>query len=179
MTDEQLMNEVQQGKLNTLSVLFERYKGQIYGFFFRLTYDQSLCDDLTQQVFERILRYRHSYNPTHSFRSWIFQIARNIRLDHLKRQKMPMKTTPNWDRIQGVEGNVSESIEKREQLEALEKALHLLTDDQREVLLLTRYQKLKYEEVGRLLGCSEGAVKVKVYRAIRQLRTIFFKLDKL
>lgn len=90
-----------------------------------------------------------------------------------------MKTTPNWDRIQGVEGNVSESIEKREQLEALEKALHLLTDDQREVLLLTRYQKLKYEEVGRLLGCSEGAVKVKVYRAIRQLRTIFFKLDKL
>lgn len=179
MSDEEIMSRVQSGNLRQLSVLFERYKKPIYGFFFRLTYNQGLSDDFTQTVFERIIRYRKSYNKEYSFKSWLFQIARNVHFDHFRHQKKILQPLTEQSQIPVLQTSVLAQIEHREQLQNLEKALAMLTPAYREVLLLTRYQKLKYEEVGRIIGCSEGAVKLKVYRAIQQLRRLFFKIDTL
>ena len=68
---------------------------------------------------------------------------------------------------------------REENLAMMEKAMQQLPPEQLEILLLTRYQKMKYAEVGELIGCSEGAVKLKVFRALQQLRSLYFKLEQL
>ena len=69
-------------------------------------------------------------------------------------------------------------FEREENLAQMEKAMQQLPKDQLEILLMTRYQRMKYMEVAELLGCTEGAVKLKVFRALQQLRSLYFKLQK-
>ncbi len=176
MTDEQLMVQVKTGYLQQMSALFERYHRRLYGFFFRLTYDQAVSEDLTQNVFERVLRYRSTYNEAYSFQAWVFQIARNVRAEYQKKRirQATEPFEPKFD-TRLVDDGPGAQLEKKEKLRLLEQALQHLKEEQREILLLTRFQGMKYSEVAQLLNCSEGAVKVKVYRAMRQLRTIYLK----
>lgn len=175
MTDEQLMLAVKNGKLDSMSILFERYHRRLYNFFFRINYNQNLSEDLSQNVFERVIRYRNSYNPAFSFKTWIFQIARNVRLEHYKKYGQQTMEDIDKQKFLQLEDDTSMNMDKKEQIILLEKAISRLNDEQREILLLTRFQNMKYAEVARLLGCSEGAVKVKVYRTIKQLRQIYLK----
>lgn len=73
---------------------------------------------------------------------------------------------------------VTADLEKAEEVALLREALARLPEDKREVLVLSRFQGLKYEQVGRVLGCEEGAVKLRVFRAVRQLRTIYERLSR-
>ena len=175
MTDEQLMLAVKAGNLDRMSVLFERYHKRLYNFFYKVNYNQLLSEDLTQNVFEKIIRYRNSYSQHYAFKSWMFQIARNARIEHFK--KYGSKRTEDLDlsHLDLGEDTVSIAIDKQEQMVFLKKAMTQLNEEQREILMLTRYQGMKYRAVGTLLGCSEGAVKVKVYRAIKQLRQIYLQ----
>lgn len=175
MTDEQLMQLVKEGHLGRMSVLFERYNRPLYNFFYRLTYRQSLSEDLTQNVFERLLRYRQSFNAQYSFRSWIFRIARNVRAEHYKKNGQYSFDLIDQQKTDTVTDSIEKEIDDKEKIQLLEKALNGLDEDQREILLLTRYQGLRYSEVAQLLNCSEGAVKVRVFRAIKALRTIYLK----
>lgn len=177
MTDEQIMLAVKNGDLNRMSVLFERYHIRLYNFFFRMNYNQALSEDLTQNVFERIIRYRHTFRSEHLFKSWIFQIARNVRTENFKKQERLKTKTLGFTTSQIHDEESQIALYKEQQLQQLEKALAQLSNEQREVLVLTRYQGLKYKEVGALFGCTEGAVKVKVFRAIKELKKIYQKYD--
>lgn len=179
MTDEQLMIKVRDGDIAKAAVLFERYSGRLYNFFVRLTFDESLSEDLTQNVFERIIRYKHSFNEDHQFKSWIFQIARNVRMDFYKKNKVKVAGEVDVSNVMMMSNSVSDKMEKQADLKNLEKAMSHLSSAQREILVLTRFQKLKYAQVAEMMNTSEGAVKVKVHRAIKELRNVFFKIDKL
>ncbi|MEM6964880.1 MAG: sigma-70 family RNA polymerase sigma factor [Bacteroidota bacterium] len=178
MTDEQLMMQVRNGDIAQAAVLFDRYSGRLYNFFVRLTYDQALSEDLTQSVFERIIRYRSSFNDHHQFKSWIFQIARNVRTDFYKKNKIKVADEIDVSSVRLMTSSVAEKMEHQEDLKNLEKAMLRLSAEQREILVLTRFQKLKYAQVAEMLNTSEGAVKVKVHRAIKSLRTVFLKINK-
>ena len=177
MTDEQLMQLVKEGNLDKAGVLYNRYNKKLYNFFLRQTYDPSLSEDLTQNVFERLLRYRNSYNIQHSFRSWIYQMARNARFDHYKKKKLQITDDVDFQRLDVKAENHSNGIDKRETLNNLEIAISKLNAEQRELIHLTKIQRMKYSEVADLLDTTEGAVKVKVYRAVKQLRKVFLKID--
>ena len=179
MTDEQLMIQVRGGDIAKAAVLFDRYSGRLYNFFVRLTYDQSLSEDLTQNVFERIIRYRNSFNDSHQFKSWIFQIARNVRTDFYKKNKININDSIEVNNVPLTTTSISQKIEEKEVMNNLERALKKLSPDQREVIMLTRFQKLKYAQVADMMNTSEGAIKVKVHRAIKDLRKIFLKIDRL
>lgn len=179
MTDEQLMIQVRNGDIAKAAVLFDRYSGRLYNFFVRLTYDQALSEDLTQSVFERIIRYRNSFNDHHQFKSWMFQIARNVRTDFYKKNKIKVADEIDVSSVRLMTNSVADKIEHREDLKNLEKAMLRLNPDQREILVLTRFQKLKYAQVAEMLNTSEGAVKVKVHRAIKELRKVFLKIDSI
>ena len=173
LSDEKIMLLVKEGHLSELTALFERYQTSLYNFFFRLTLDRAASQDLTQNLFYRVIRYRQSYDPTlGSFRSWIYRMARNVHFDFCKQeQKVPGgKTDPSTleqpDEVTGF---------TQDQFQRLDAALALLAPDQREVLVLSRYQGLKYEEIARIRESSVAAVKVQVFRALRQLRTLYFK----
>jgi len=180
MTDEQLMIQVRDGDIAKAAVLFDRYSGRLYNFFVRLTYDKALSEDLTQNVFERIIRYRSSFNDTHQFKSWVFQIARNTRTDFYKKNnKVKVADSVEVSSLNLMANSIADDIEKKEMMCNLEKAMLQLKSEQREILVLTRFQKLKYAQVAEMMNTSEGAVKVKVHRAIKELRKVFLKIDSL
>lgn len=175
MTDEQLMLQVKAGQINRLSVLFQRYQLPLYNFFVRLTQDEPLSEDLTQNVFERILRYRHSYTAEASFRSWLYQIARNVRADHYRLNKIQVDIYTSLPDLSMEADSFLEQMEIREEEKQLEKAISQLKPEYREVLILGWIEKMKYAEVAEILGISEANVKVRMHRAVNQLRTLVQK----
>ncbi len=180
LADEDLMKQLAEGELDAAAVLFQRYKVQLYNFFLRLGFTREASEDLIQTVFERVIKYRRSYRPGLAFRAWFYQIARNVQADF---QRQNGRQKPEDISIYENHPAFSESgwgdwRQKEENLVQMEKAMQQLPKDQLEILLLTRFQGMKYAELGQLLGCSEGTVKVKIFRALQQLRTLYFKLEK-
>ena len=129
-------------------------------------------------LFERILKYRQSYLENMNFRSWIYQIARNVKADYYKKQKR-ISDFVQPDELSIETSSIENKMTQREALLQLEQAMKYLPDAQREILVMTRFQKMKYSEVATILQCSEGAVKVKVHRAIKDLRSVFLKINAL
>lgn len=178
VSDEALMKGLSEGQMSCAAQLFERYHLRIFNFFLRLTGNRTLSEDLTQTVFERLIRYRESYVGGRSFRSWIYQIARNVRIDEAVKRKQHMVVLKSPELKPESSAPASRQLEVREEEQRLHRAMGHLSDEQREVLVLTRFQQLKYKEVAQLLQTTEGAVKVRVHRAIKELRDIYIKMEK-
>lgn len=174
------MMKVKEGDLDKMSLLFERYKRPLYGFFYGLTKRQELSEDLVQNTFLRILKYRHLFRGEGDFRAWMFHIARNVNHDHHRKNKI--KATEGleyWQERIGHSENQAAEMQHSEEQQLLSMAMDRLSEDKREVLLLSKFQEKKYSEIGEVLGCSEGAVKVKVFRALQELKVIYKQLDKI
>ena len=166
---------VKEGHLPELTALFDRYHVALYRFFFHLTVDRAASEDLTQNLFYRVIRYRGSFEPSQgSFRSWIYRMARNVHFDFCKQeQKTPGRLTDPAEAEEHMAAGLTGYSE--EQYLQLDKALARLPAEQREILVLSRYQGLKYQEISRIKDISVAAIKVQVYRALKQLRTLYFK----
>jgi RNA polymerase sigma factor (sigma-70 family) len=179
MNDEQLMEAVKNGDLQQASPLFDRFHKRIFNFLARMTNDRAAAEDLTQSVFERMIKYRHSYKPELKFQSWIYQMARNVFADHYQQQKQRMPVKMEVEKLNDHMPDIMDALEQEENEKRLIRALAQLPDDYRELLVLTRFQHLKYEEVAGYLDMTVANVKVKVHRAIGQLRTNYFQLEKI
>jgi hypothetical protein len=98
LADNALMLKVKEGNLDKLGLLFERYKKPLFGFFYGLTKDAELCEDLVQNVFFRILKYRYLFRGDGDFKTWMFHIARNVNHDHFRKNKWKFKESlDNWE----------------------------------------------------------------------------------
>jgi RNA polymerase sigma-70 factor (ECF subfamily) len=174
ITDEILMQNVKEGNLAKMSVLFERYHLRLYNFFFRLTFDMDVSQDLTQNLFYRMIKYKNSYKSEYSVKSWIFQIARNLHADYCKEEKRSGELFLKTDKYTVEPTDEADSYHE-DDYERLEKAFSDLSEEQKEIIVLSRYQGLKYEEISAITNQSVAAIKVAIYRAIKQLRGIYFK----
>jgi RNA polymerase sigma-70 factor (ECF subfamily) len=171
--DEDVMLQVRNGEVEMLGVLFDRYQAPLFNFYSKMTQDRTVSEDLVQEVFLRILRYRQTYRPNTTFRTWMYQIARNTRLDQVRKThpQTPFASEPV------APASLTDSAQQQQEAALLQSALMRLPEDKRELLVLSRFQELKYDEIARLLGCEAGAVKVRVHRALQQLRQIFLQLE--
>jgi RNA polymerase sigma factor (sigma-70 family) len=176
MTDEAIMEAVKNGKLEQASILFERYHKRLYNFLAKLAADRMVGEDLTQNVFLRMLKYRHTYREGMRFQSWIYQLARNVFSDHYQSMKRNLKSGIE---IEAVADHVEDAINVEDELreQRLHQSLNRLPEEQREILLLTRFQHMKYEEVAEILNTTVANIKVKVHRAILKLREHYFELE--
>jgi RNA polymerase sigma factor (sigma-70 family) len=175
--DEQLMVQVQDGRVEVLAILFERHHVRLYNFFLRMSRDPSLSEDLVQEVFLRILKYRHSFRGESKFTTWMYQIGRNAHIDHLRSRRPEISIDEAWEEEGSPQPLPAEKAESQQEADLLAMALERLPLRKREVLLLSRFQGLKYQEIADLLACSVQSVKVQVHRSLKELRRHYLDLQ--
>lgn len=131
--------------------------------------DKMLSEDVTQEVFYKLMKYRTSYNNG-KFVSWLFTIARNSLSSHYSKEK------GKFTGLDDVKYMLAEKEEERnEDYSHLQRALNKLEASDRELLVLNRFQGVKYAELAEMTGSTHGAVKTKVSRALKKLKTIYFE----
>lgn len=170
------MYQVHDGHLDSLSILYDRYQSSLYGYFTGMTQDRDLSADLVQNVFYRLLKYRTQFKGG-SFKTWMFHIARNVLNDQYKRKYRDISSSMDEykDRLQD-EKYADHDLHLREDVLQLHKAMAALSDEKREILLLSKYQDKNYKEIAELLGTTEGNVKVKVFRALHDLKELYHQV---
>jgi RNA polymerase sigma-70 factor (ECF subfamily) len=174
------MLAVRDGDLDSMGELFERHHGPLFGYLAKLTGNRTAAEDLTQIVFQRMLKYRHTYRDQGKFTSWMYHLARMCATDHYRRaSSAPVSVDPS-DLAEHADAGRSadESAEARDDHALLQRALGRLDRDDREVLLLARLQELSFAEVAEILECSAGAARVRAHRALQALRDHYFQLQK-
>jgi RNA polymerase sigma factor (sigma-70 family) len=171
------MLRVKSGELDKLGMLFTRYGKSLYGFYFRFTRNEALSEDLVQDVFERVLRYRHTFRGEGKFVTWLYHLARNVLADQVKKTKKRGRSDDIADYGEAFTAP-EESGYAEESYRLMEHALDYLEDDKKELILLSKLQGVRYKDIAELLNCSEAAVKVRVFRAVNDLRETFFKLQQ-
>jgi RNA polymerase sigma-70 factor (ECF subfamily) len=176
------MGAVKDGDTGKLAILFERHHRSLFRFFAAQNRNQQLSDDLVQDVFFRMLRYRHSYNPEQSFTAWMYQIARNAVIDQAAKRKGEVISFEEYTAQRpldpaSADATPDQEMERGQDVRLLRRAMDKLPADKRELLILARYQELKYEEIAQILGCEVGTVKVRVFRAVKALGQIYQELS--
>jgi RNA polymerase sigma factor (sigma-70 family) len=180
ITDNELMFQVKAGNLDRMGLLFERHHRPLFGFFWQMLKQKQLSEDLVQSVFMRMMNSRHTFTGSGRFEAWMYHIARNILKDHYRKDK---RKGNHYD-LETAEANhdhnsiADQQLEKKEELRLLSKAMDKLDADDKELLILCRLQELKYNEIAPLLNISEGAVKLRAFRAMNELRRHFLMLQK-
>jgi len=175
--DNQIMLKVRDDELDQLGILFERHHITLFNFFLRLTRNRAISEDLVQEVFLRILKYRHTYRGEGKFTNWMFHISRNAHVDFFKKQNREQQLSENEPEPISEDSNPDESLEASQDVALLQAALTKLSIEKREVLVLSRFHNMKYEDIAEIQNCQVGTVKARVHRAIKELRDIYFELS--
>ena len=163
--------QVRAGDVERLSILFERHHRRLFGFCLGLLGSRDAAGDLVQEVFFRVLKYRHTFRDEADFAPWLYRLARNACIDHLRKGGRERAVEPEVEEARPDPAPLaSDELERREELGRLRSALGLLPADKRELLLLARSESLSYQQIAGMLGCSVGALKVRVHRALHMLR---------
>ncbi|MDB6169526.1 MAG: polymerase, sigma-24 subunit, subfamily [Verrucomicrobia bacterium] len=180
LTDHELMIAVRDGDLGALGELFERHHGPLYGFLVKLTNQRTAAEDIAQTVFQRMLKYRHTYRDDGSFTAWMYHLGRRCAADHFRKHNAaPAATDPASLQDHADDApHAGDRAATRDDHALLHSALGRLDRDDREVLLLSRFQELSFAEIAAILECSVGAAKVRAHRALRELRDTYFRLQK-
>jgi RNA polymerase sigma-70 factor (ECF subfamily) len=164
--------EREQSLTQSVADLFDQYAGAVYGYLLRLSGDQPLADELTNETFYRAMLALEGFRGEASVKTWLLRIARNLFLNRIKRDKR--LTSLEGLEEQGVRFTATHPSPEavtlhREQNEALQHALLALSETDRSILLLASQEKLSYLEISQILGITVAAVKVRIFRARQRL----------
>lgn len=178
--DNQLMFRVKEGNLDQMALLFDRHHPSLYGFFYHQTGIKEVSEDLVQTVFMNMIRSRATFTGTFKFETWMYTVARNALKDYYRRNKR----TGNTVNTEELEEHIKETttadhtLHRKEEELILRKALARLSETDRELIILSKYREMKYQEIAEILKLSEGAIKVRIHRAIKQLREIYLEISQ-
>ena len=182
-TDQEVVVLARAGNEAAYRELLRRYERPIFSLVFRMVRDRELAEDLAQETFVKALNALDSYRPEYKFSSWIFKIANNTAIDHLRRRELdtlsldgsPHAETPEAMEATALQiGNRLESpleaVEARELGGAIEEAIGKLRPEYRSCILLRHVEGRAYEEIAEILNLPLGTVKTYIHRARNELR---------
>lgn len=176
LTDEELMAAVIGGRLEEMDRLFARHNDAIVAYCAKLTGEWDTARDLAQETFMRVFHKRETFDPDSRFKPWIFTVARNACVDHL-RKKQTISVDPAIIDMRDRQALASERLEHKQNLDRLRNALQRLDPEKRDLILMTRKSSGGYREIAEKLGCSISALKVRVHRAMKELRSTYRELE--
>ena len=181
-SDVQLMLDVKAGDDSSFELLLRKYRTPLVNFLNRMVRNSATAEDLAQEVFLRVYRARQDYAPSAKFTTWMFRIATNLALNSRRdgrhhqldvsidqsaddrHEDQPPMEVP--DRTPGIE----QELMARDRAARIRRAVESLPEKQRAAVLLHKYQEMDYDEIARILGCSESALKSLLFRAYETLR---------
>lgn len=167
-TDEQLLEQMRLGSTSAFAEFYQRYKHKVYAYCHRLLRDAASAEDVMQEIFLKIHRGVHLVQKPEHLRTWIFSIARNEALTHLRRTRhmedLEGEAETVWD-----EDNPLEELEEQETKNIIQHYLGLLRPHYRELLVLREYEQLSYAEIAAITGATESAVKSGLFKARKAL----------
>jgi len=181
LADADVVRRILAGDADLFGVLVDRYRVRLFRFIQRFTNDAEDARDVTQDVFLKVYGALDSYDSKYKFSTWLFRIAGNAAIDHLRRRRiraLPLDLPPDEE---GSERRVDpkelrpdpyEDLARRRLRTALDAAIERLPDDYRELISLRHYGELPYEEIAELKGMPLGTVKNKLFRARQALRDL-------
>lgn len=181
MTDEEVMQQLQSGVVQAFDIIVHRFKDRLHNFLYRYTNNHEDCEDLVQETFLRVYRSRFSYQPIAKLSTWIYTIALNLAKSmYKKKQRMHTFSihaddSDSESRDFEIEDSAilqDDNLHLKNSVAELEKALMMLNDDFREVIVLRDIQELSYEEIAEITGTAMGTVKSRINRARLQLQEL-------
>jgi RNA polymerase sigma-70 factor (ECF subfamily) len=180
--DAELVVAYRQGRESALEVLVERYKNKLYGFIFNKVRDRDLADDLFQETFVKVIQTlkQGQYAEEGRFAPWLFRIARNLVVDHFRRDgRMPkVRSTDTFDVFKVVKDpdhSVESALVNDQVLRDTEKLLEYLPAEQREVVVMRIYQDLSFKEIADLTGVSINTALGRMRYALINMRKLIEK----
>src|SRR5579863_9211187 len=176
--DAELMLRVKEGDNASFGLLLGKYRLPVIHFLYRMVQNQSISEELGQEVFLRVYRSRSTYEPTAKFTTWLFRIATHLALNALrdgKNEKSQERLDDDSGDLPGRQVSdrkptVEASMVYESRLEEVRKAVATLPEKQRAAVLMHKYQEMEYSQIARVLNCSESAVKSLLFRAYETLR---------
>ncbi|MHB1192561.1 MAG: RNA polymerase sigma factor [Longimicrobiales bacterium] len=184
LDDRELATLASRGREPAFRELLKRYERPVFSLIFRMVRDRSLAEDLAQEAFIRAFNAIGSYNTGYKFSNWIFKIANNHTIDHLRKRRLdtvsihgsPHATTPDEISqsrvvISSDDENPLELMEHRELGSQIESAIGELRDEYRTAILLRHVEGYAYEEIADIMGLPLGTVKTYLHRARNELKS--------
>lgn len=182
LNEEQLVELLQraqkEGDSEAFGELYRRYANRIYRYLLSKTGNVALAEDLTAEVFVRLIERIGQYTiaPRDNiaiFSAWLYRIAHNLMIDEMRKHQRHTSLEPNdLAHLNEPKPSVAALVERKLESEQVFKRLAALSDEQRQVILLRFIEQYSIAETARIMGKSEGAVKVLQYRAMQNLRTL-------
>jgi len=179
VSDEQLIEWVANGDASCLGTLFERHHKGVFQFCLQMCRHPQQAEDVVQEVFIKVLKKARSFRNEGTFKSWLFNIARNATLDYLRNNRRHRITAPLDSQAESrlVDHQTAESnAAGAQKIHVLEQALAMLPAHFQEVIWLGRFEFASFEELGRALGCKTGTARVRMHRAMQQLNVVYAEL---
>jgi RNA polymerase sigma-70 factor (ECF subfamily) len=185
LTDQEVVRHAVIGREAASRELIRRYQRPVFSLVFRMVRDRELAEDLAQETFVKVLNAIDSYRPEYKFSSWIFKIANNAAIDHLRRRSLDtlsLDGSPHAETAEAIEATtlqISDGAESpldevanRELGSRIEHAINRLRPEYRNCILLRHVDGRPYEEIAEILDLPLGTVKTYIHRARNELRIL-------
>jgi len=183
LTDQQVIERALDGRESAFRELIGRYERPVFSLIYRLVRDRERSEDLAQETFIKVLNALDRYDPTYKFSSWIFKIAHNTALDHLRRREpntLSIHGSPHARTTEEAEATSltpvstdetpDEFTASREIGQEIERAIGTLRPEYRTAIVLCHIEGRAYEEIAQIMDVPLGTVKTYIHRARNELR---------
>ncbi len=183
LPDADVVRLAQEGRERAFRELVRRYERPVFSLVYRMVRDRELAEDLAQDAFIKVLNHIDRYSPEFKFSSWVFKIANNVAIDHLRRRKLntiSMDGSPHASSAAEVEASTFDvavdqesaldELESRDLGQAIEAAIGELRPEYRSCIMLRHVEGRSYEEIASTLDLPLGTVKTYIHRARHELR---------
>ncbi|MFL5573852.1 MAG: RNA polymerase sigma factor [Gemmatimonadaceae bacterium] len=183
VSDQQVVVFAQEGREDAYRELVKRYERPVFSLIYRMVRDNETAEDLAQETFIKVLNNIDRYRPEFKFSSWLFKIANNVAIDHLRRRQLDtisMSGSPHAATMDAIEAtsfdvvahqeSALDEMEARELGSAIERAIGRLRPEYRSCIMLRHVEGRSYEEIAATLDLPLGTVKTYIHRARHELR---------